>query len=126
VSRDSIPGEPNEMEPTRIVHCEACGAGHEVERILIGPEGTPMRCGHCSAEFSVSPDDESKLSSPVVWIVRDPDGKNTPFNRLGVLQKMIIDGEARPDWELSRFGEPWKPLFEIEGLRIFFERASIS
>jgi predicted Zn finger-like uncharacterized protein len=113
------------MEAMRVVHCEACGAGHEVERILIGPKGTPIKCGHCQAVFSVIPDDESKLSSPVVWIVRDPEGKSTPFNCLGVLQKMILDGQARPDWELSRFGEPWKVLFEIEGLRVFFERASI-
>ena len=114
------------MDTTRIVHCEACGAGHEVERILIGPKGTPIRCGHCQTVFSVIPDDESKLSSPVVWIVRDPAGNSTPFSRLGVLQKMILDGRAGPDWELSRFGEPWKPLFEIEGLRVFFERASIT
>lgn len=112
------------MDTKRIVYCEACGAGHEVERILIGPQGTPIRCGHCRAEFSVIPDDESKLNSPVVWIVRNPQGNSTPFNRLGVLQQMILEGRARPDWELSRFGEPWKPLFEIEGLRIFFERAT--
>jgi len=114
------------MEATRVVHCSECGAGHEVERILIGPEGTPIRCGHCATVFRVFPDDESKLKSPVVWIVRDPEGRSIPFSRLGVLQKMILEGEARPDWELSRFGEPWRPLFEIEGLLVFFERASLT
>jgi predicted Zn finger-like uncharacterized protein len=113
------------MEAKRVVHCEACGAGHQVERILIGPSGTPIRCGHCKAVFSVTPDDESKLNSPVVWIVRDPTGNSTPFSQLGVLQRMILEGRAAPDWELSRFGEPWKVLFDIEGLRLFFERAKL-
>jgi hypothetical protein len=112
------------MEATRIVNCDQCGAGHELERILVGHGETPVRCGHCGAVFEISPEDETKLNSPVVWIIRDPGGNSTPFSRLGVLQKVILEGRAGPDWELSRFGESWKPLGEIEGLRIFFERAS--
>ena len=111
------------METTRIVNCEQCGAGHELERILIGPGGTPVRCGHCGTVFEITPEDEKMLNSPVVWIVRDPSGNTTPFSRLGVLQKVILDGRAGRDWELSRFGGAWKPLGQIEGLEIFFERA---
>lgn len=112
------------MEPTRIIHCNRCGAGHELERILIGPAGTPVRCGHCGTVFEVTPEDETMLNSPVVWIVRDPSGATTPFSRLGVLQKVILDGRAAPDWELSRFGGAWKRLGEIEGLKPFFDRAA--
>ncbi len=108
---------------TRIVHCDRCGSGHELERILIGPHGTPIKCGHCSHVFQVSPEDEAKLKSPVVWLIRDPSGSTTPFSRIGVLQKVILEGRAGPDWELSRFGESWRKLGEIDGLKLFFERA---
>jgi len=111
------------MQTKRLVHCPACGAGYEVERILIGPEGTPVRCAACKAVFAVYPEDESRMGSAVVWILRDPQGNTTPFRRLGVLQKMILEGLVAPDWELSRFGESWRPLFEIEGLRACFARA---
>ncbi len=110
------------MEDTRIVQCESCGSGLELERILIGAEGTPVRCPSCGAVFDVAPEDETKLSSPVVWILRDPEGGQTPFRRLGVLQKMILDGRASEDWQLSRFGESWRRLGDIEGLRPCFER----
>ena len=111
------------MESTRIVECDACGAGHELERILIGPDGTPVRCAACGHVFTVTPEDERQMRSPVVWIVRDPAGNTTPFRKLGVLQKMILEGAVSPDWQLSRFGESWRPLRAIAGLKPFFARA---
>jgi predicted Zn finger-like uncharacterized protein len=111
------------MQTRRLVLCTTCGAGYEVERILIGPEGTPVRCAACGTVFPVHPEDETLVKSAVVWILRDRSGNTTPFRRLGVLQKMILEGRAAADSELSRFGESWKPLGEIEGLRACFERA---
>ena len=107
----------------RTIECERCGSRYEVECILIGPEGTPIKCAHCRTVFDVFPADESKLRSPVVWIVRDTEGNTTPFSSLGVLQQMILEGTATRDWQLSRFGESWKPLGEIAGLELFFSRA---
>ena len=107
----------------RMLQCDDCGSTYEVERILIGPEGTPIRCAGCDSVFRVVPEDEELLRSPVVWIVRDPAGNSTPFSKLGVLQQMIMSGDATPDWQLSRFGQSWKPLGEIEGLKIFFNRS---
>ncbi|HUT77458.1 MAG TPA: hypothetical protein VM285_07215 [Polyangia bacterium] len=111
------------MQSKITVLCTSCGAGHEVERILVGPEGTPVRCAACQTIFAVYPENDQQLKSAVVWIVRDSDGNTTPFRRLGVLQKMILEGRAAPDNELSRFGESWKPLGEIDGLRDCFTRA---
>jgi len=111
------------MTDTTTVRCDRCGSGHSLERILIGPHGTPVRCAHCANVFLVSSEDETKLQSPVVWLIRDPSGNTTPFSRIGVLQRVILEGRAGPDWELSRFGESWRRLGEIEGLRMFFERA---
>lgn len=107
----------------RDVECDACGSRYQVERILIGPSGTPIKCAHCANVFTVLPEDESKLRSPVVWIVRSPEGESTPFSRLGQLQQMIIEGRAQRDWRLSRFGEKWQALGEIQGLATFFDRA---
>jgi predicted Zn finger-like uncharacterized protein len=105
------------------VLCPSCGAGHEVERILIGPEGTPVRCAACGTVFPVHPEEAEVLNSAVVWILRDPEGNTTPFRRLGVLQKLILEGRARPEFELSRLGGAWKSLGEIDGLRPCFDRA---
>lgn len=112
------------MELTRLVECERCGSKLEVERILVGPDGTPVKCGSCQHVFSVTPEDETKLSSPVVWLLKDPEGRTTPFSKIGVLQQVITNGTARGDWQLSRFGESWRMLGEIDGLRMFFERAA--
>jgi predicted Zn finger-like uncharacterized protein len=111
------------MGITRIVECERCGSGLEIDRILIGPNGTPVRCGTCDAVFTVLPEDENKLSSPVVWLLKDARERTTPFSRIEVLQRVIMEGTARRDWQLSRFGESWRRLGDIEGLKIFFERA---
>jgi predicted Zn finger-like uncharacterized protein len=106
------------------VFCDRCGAGYRVEPILIGPEGTPIKCAYCHTVFRVFPEDDSMLRSPVVWLLRDPSGETTPFSRLGVLQQRILAGEVGPDWEMSRFGESWRRLEGIEGLGAFFERAA--
>lgn len=111
------------MQTKQLVRCTTCGAGHEVELILIGPEGTPVRCAACGAVFAALPDDEALMKSAVVWILRDPAGNTTPLRRLGMLQKLILDGQAAADFELSRFGGSWKPLGEIEGLKGCFDRA---
>ena len=109
------------MSDFRTVACESCNAQHLLERVLIGPHGTPVKCAACGAVFKVFPLDEAKLSSPVVWLLKDPAGNTTPFSKLGVLQKVIVEGRAGPDWELSRFGESWRKLGAIEGLRMFFD-----
>ena len=111
------------MEVTRIVECKRCGSGLEIDRILIGPHGTPVRCGTCGEVFQVQPQDSTKLNSPVVWLMKDSSGNTTPFSRIGVLQRVIMGGTASPDWELSRFGESWRRLGDIAGLTMFFERA---
>jgi predicted Zn finger-like uncharacterized protein len=105
------------------VACDNCGAGYLVDPILVGPEGTPIKCAYCHGVFRVFPEDEAMLRSPVVWLLRGPAGDTTPFSRLGVLQQRILSGEVGPDWEMSRFGESWRRLSSIEGLGVFFEHA---
>jgi len=111
-------------ETELIVNCSNCGTGHRFDKILIGPNGTPIRCANCKTVFFVKPEDETKLQSPVIWLVKDPDGNTTPFSNLGVLQRVIMDSRAGADWQLSRFGESWRSLGDIEGLRMFFDRRS--
>jgi hypothetical protein len=53
-------------------------------------------------------------------MVKDLNGNTTPFSKLGVLQRVIMNGHAKPDWELSRFGEAWQKLGDIDGLKMFF------
>ncbi len=107
------------MRPTKCSHCSAI---HEVDEILLGPEGTPIKCSSCQQVFKAFPEPEDILDSPFVWLLRNKEGQTIGFNRLGTLQKMIMDGEVKGDEDLSRYGMSWRCLHEIKNLDIFFKR----
>jgi predicted Zn finger-like uncharacterized protein len=100
------------------VVCERCKAEYEFDDALVSERGTTVKCTTCGHQF--------KIYRPAVgeggrsWHLRRPDGTVIPFDSLAVLQKWILEGRVSKVDEISRPGEPWKPLGAIAELESFF------
>lgn len=99
------------------VTCERCGTEYEFDETLLSGRGTSVKCTNCGHVFRVYPSVDRTTST---WRVRLRDGSIEEIEALKELQDRIALGTLSPEDEISRGGEPWKPLGTIAELETFF------
>ena len=103
------------------VTCERCGTEYEFDETLLSGRGTSVKCTNCGQVFKVYPksqDDADRSTS--TWRLRLQDGSVDEIDSLRELQRRISSGELKPENEISRGAEGWKPLGAIPELETFF------
>lgn len=106
------------------VVCDRCRAEYEFDDALVSERGTTVKCTSCGHQFKIyrtSAHPEGARS----WNLKRLDGTTIPFDSLAVLQKWILEGRVTKTDEISRAGEPWKPLGAIAELESFFSTADL-
>ncbi|MBL8602988.1 MAG: zinc-ribbon domain-containing protein [Myxococcales bacterium] len=104
------------------VVCDRCNTEYEFDDALVSERGTTVKCTSCGHQFKIYRP-AAREEAPRSWNLRRPDGTVIPFDSLAVLQKWIVEGKVSKMDEISRPGEPWKPLGAIAELDSFFVTA---
>lgn len=107
------------------VRCDKCGTEYEFDEARIGASGVTVKCTACGFVFKVKKPEGTRSSGPAPgkpreWLVRKPDGQMIAFRELTTLQKWIVEGRIHRDDEISKNGETWKRLGNINELEPFF------
>jgi predicted Zn finger-like uncharacterized protein len=112
-------------KPAMDVTCTRCGTDYEFEETLISTRGTTVKCTKCGHLFKVfRPEEEGVENASAAprthWTLRHADGSTEKLASLAELTKRIGDGQLSEDDQISRSGQAWKRLGEIDELRGFF------
>ena len=111
------------------VTCTRCGTVYEFEEGLISTTGTTVKCTQCGHLFKVHrpgpgsgppPMDESEARE-LRWRVRRVNGSAHTLESLAELTRLITAGQFARDDEISRTGQVWKKLGDIQELASLFE-----
>lgn len=108
------------------VRCERCGTEYELDPARLGPGTATVRCSACRHVFTVTraaieaARAAPPAPSPGQWLVRTLAGRTVSFRELTTLQKWIVEGRIGREDEISRNGETWKRLGNIQELEPFF------
>ena len=111
------------------VTCTRCGTVYEFEEGLISTTGTTVKCTQCGHLFKVHrpgpgsgppPMDESEARE-LRWRVRRVNGSAHTLESLAELTRLISAGQFARDDEISRTGQVWKKLGDIQELASLFE-----
>src|SRR5688572_28695093 len=103
------------------VRCSNCATEYELDDALVSARGTSVKCTQCGHQFRVHPRGAS--AAPETWLVRKASGREAVFTSLRELQQAIVKGQLEPDDQLSRGGQPFRPLEDIYELQTFFTAA---
>ncbi len=115
------------------VTCNRCGTSYEFEEGLVSSTGTTVKCTQCGHLFKVHRGSEAPTAGPSApptpeaappgsrWRVRRTDGSLHTLESLAELTRLIAVGQFRRDDELSRTGQIWKRLGEIQELANLFD-----
>ncbi len=106
------------------VVCERCKTEYEFDDALVSERGTTVKCTNCGHQFKIYRA-ATDMEPARAWSLRRPDGTVIPFDSLAALQKWILEGRVSKMDEISRTGEPWKPLGAIAELDSFFATAEL-
>ncbi len=104
------------------VRCERCGTEYDFDDALVSERGTTVKCTNCGHQFKVFPARPSG-AGPERWVVQIQSGGVISFTSLRDLQKGIAAGRVGPADQLSRGGQPPRPLSSIAELEPFFRTA---
>ena len=104
------------------VRCERCGTEYDFDDALVSERGTTVKCTNCGYQFKVFPRSKSGVG-PERWVVQLVSGGVVAFTTLRELQKGIAAGKVGPADQLSRGGQPPRPLSSIAELEPFFRAA---
>ena len=100
------------------IRCPSCATLYEFDEQRIGPAGVNVRCSACGQVFKVratAPED------PNQWMVRRRSGGETIyFDELSTLQRWILEQKVDRGDEISKTGDSWRPLGDIQELATFF------
>lgn len=103
------------------VRCSNCATEYEFDDALVSARGTSVKCTQCGHQFRVHPRGAS--TAPETWLVRKASGREAVFTSLRELQQAIVKGQLEPGDQLSRGGQPFRPLEDIYELQTFFTAA---
>ena len=96
------------------VRCENCQTEYELEGERVPPAGLSVKCSTCGQVFMVHPD------TAAAWKLRQTNGVTIEFKELTTLQRWIVEKKVSSDDEISKTGNRWKRLGDIEELQSFF------
>lgn len=100
------------------IRCPSCATLYEFDEQRIGPAGVNVRCSACGQVFKVR---ASAPEDPNQWMVRRRSGDETIyFDDLSTLQRWILEQKVDRADEISKTGDTWRPLGEIQELATFF------
>lgn len=106
------------------VTCKRCNTEYEFEEALVSSRGTTVKCTHCGHLFKVQRAARVALpASTSHWTVRQANGRAIELADLSELPRAIAEGEFGRDDELSRTGQVWRRLGDIEELDAHFVAA---
>jgi predicted Zn finger-like uncharacterized protein len=113
------------------VTCTRCGTIYEFEEGLVSTTGTTVKCTQCGHLFKVhrsaagsEPPPAEGESRELRWRVRRVNGSAHMLESLEELTPLITAGQFTPDDEISRTGQVWKKLGDIQELASLFEPAA--
>lgn len=106
------------------VTCNRCGASYEFEAGLVSTTGMTVKCTQCGHLFKVqqtAPPGRQAISAREAsvatesnrWRVRRKDGSIHTLDSLTELTKLIAAGQFSHDDEISRTGQLWRKLGDI-------------
>jgi predicted Zn finger-like uncharacterized protein len=105
------------------IRCPACATLYELDEAQIAPGGTNIRCSSCGQIFRVRASDPAKSSC---MVKRALTGEITHFDDLRTLQRWISDARIAPDDWISKSGQTWKHLYEIEEIAAWFTTPEVA
>jgi predicted Zn finger-like uncharacterized protein len=111
------------------VTCTRCGTVYEFEEGLISTTGTTVKCTQCGHLFKVHrpaagsspPAPDESEARELRWRVRRVNGSAHTLETLAELTRLITAGQFARDDEISRTGQVWKKLGDIQELASLFE-----
>jgi predicted Zn finger-like uncharacterized protein len=99
------------------VICNRCGTEYDFEDALVSPRGTTVKCTQCGHLFKIQRVEDATVASlSSHWTVRTNDGGTRTLPDLSELPRMVREGSVGRDDELSRTGQIWRRLGDIEEL----------
>jgi predicted Zn finger-like uncharacterized protein len=114
------------------VRCERCLTEYELGDDSVSEAGTSVQCTTCGHTFrvrrSLAKAPGSILAGPlaiapavVEWRLHTAKGQVHRFLELSVVHRWIVERKVTRQDRISRPGEPWRQLDEIEELQPFFD-----
>jgi predicted Zn finger-like uncharacterized protein len=110
------------------VTCTRCSTIYEFEEGLVSTSGTTVKCTQCGHLFKVQrsavssePPPAETASRELRWRVRRVNGSAHMLESLEELTPLITAGQFTRDDEISRTGQVWRKLGDIQELASLFE-----
>ncbi len=101
------------------IRCPSCSTVYEFDESRIGPDGINLRCSACGQVFRVRAAARPAESG---WTVRHAGrGDETHFDDLASVQRWIVEKRLDRNDLISRSGENWRRLEDVQELATFFQ-----
>ena len=84
---------------------------------------TPVKCSECQFVFQARRESIADGSDEMPWMIRATSGQVLTFRGFSTLHQWILQGKVSEEAVISRTGDVWKKLGEIDALKKLFTAA---